>query len=134
MCLSACASSETQEAPQGFPVIWDFRFVDTEQNPLGNIRIQLTEDPIDDGYCGEDYFRKAIVLEDDLAYDLGMEKQPAYHISLFALALDLTASVCHTNFILSGPINSEEASGFFNYAHPLGGYNIGRFTATPIVE
>ena len=140
VCLSACTANDSKpetdsDASGQFPVIWDIQIFDKEQQPLGNLKIRLTEEPVDDDYCGYDYFRKAIVLEDNLKADLqGIEKQPAYHIGALWLTIDLTASVCWADYILMGDINKEEAKGFFNYSHPFGGYNIGSFTASPVVE
>lgn len=120
------------EEEQGIPRVWEFLFFDRDQNDLGRIRLALTDQPIDDRYCGDAYLKKAVILEDELAFDLDLEMQPAYSISLFWLRLDLTASSCNTNFMVLGNIDATEASGFFNYAHPLGGENIGRFTAVPL--
>ena len=131
--LAGCALQTVEpETEQGIPRVWEFLFVDRDQNDLGRIRLALTDEPIDDRYCGDAYMKKAVILDDELAFDLDMDKQPAYSISLFWLRLDLTASSCHTNFLLLGNIDANEATGFFNYAHPLGGEYIGRFTAAPV--
>lgn len=130
---SACATRESAaEEEQGIPRVWEILFFDRDQNDLGRIRLALTDEPIDEQYCGEPHQRKAVILEDELAVDLDMEKLPAYSISMFWLRLDLTGSTCHTNFLLLGNIGPNEATGFFNYAHPLGGEYLGRFTAAPV--
>jgi hypothetical protein len=131
--VSACAVRDTEPADErGIPGVWDIEFFDRDRNGLGSIRIALTNEPVDDQYCGEPFYRKAVILEDELDFDIGMEKRPAYSISFFWLKLDLTASVCHTNFLLMGNIDPTQASGFFTYAHPLGGEYLGRFTALPV--
>jgi hypothetical protein len=135
MLLVACASQDEKPANAegtSIPPIWDVSFVGTGNEDLGSLRIALTSEPIDEDYCGASYLRKAIVLEDHLDVDLGMDKQPAYSISMFWLWLDLTASSCNTNFLLLGNIDPDESVGFFNYAHPLGGESIGRFEAVPV--
>ena len=132
--LAACESQNEKPAEvqdRGIPPIWDVSFVGTGNEDLGSLRIALTTEPIDEDYCGASYLRKAIVLEDNLDVDLGMDKQPAYSISMFWLWLDLTASSCNTSFLLLGNIDPDESVGFFNYAHPLGGESIGRFKAVP---
>ena len=102
---------------------------------MGSLTIQLTEEPIDTDYCGDDYFRKVVVLEDNLNANLqGIELRPAYHVSALGLTIDLTSTVCWADYILLGKVNKKEAKGYFNLAQPLGGHNIGRFTATPMVE
>lgn len=117
-----------------FPAVWDFEFVDKEQNSLGSIRLGFTTEPVDADYCGESYYRKAKVLSDGLEIDLHKPLQPVWHIFAYGLSIDLTASTCNTNYVLIGNMNTEEASGFFNYAHPLGGEHIGRFTGTPVAR
>ena len=113
-------------------MVWQIVFVDRDQNDLGTIRLALTDEPIDEQYCGDPYLRKAVILDDDLDFELGIEKLPAYSISFFWLRLDLTASSCNTNFLLLGNIDRNEATGFFNFAHPLGGEYLGRFWAEPV--
>jgi hypothetical protein len=135
VALSACASQAGEpEKAGGIPRVWDIEFFDRDQEDLGSIRLALTDEPIDEDYCGDAYQRKAVIIDDQLTVDLDLEKRPAYSISFYWLRLDLTASVCHTNFLLLGNIDASEASGFFNYAHPLGGQNIGRFHAVPVRE
>ena len=134
--IAGCAvnESKTQTEPEHFPAIWLIRFIDAEEQSLGYLKLRLTDEFVDGNYCGNDYRKKAFVIEDELDVDVGMDKQPAYHLDGFWIKIDLTASVCYTNYMLIGGIDREEASGFFNYTHPLGGYNIGRFAANPVSE
>lgn len=135
LLLAACASQGERPAKSqegSIPPIWDISFVGPGNEDLGSLRIALTTEPIDEDYCGAAYLRKAIVLEDNLDVDLGMDKQPAYSISMFWLWLDLTASSCNTSFLLLGNIDADESVGFFNYSHPLGGESLGRFKAVPV--
>jgi len=129
-CTSSPPVDDSSEVT--FPTVWDFEFVDKEESSLGSVRLGLTMEPVDEDYCGGSYFRKAKVLRDDLKIDLYKSLQPAWHIFAYGLSIDLTASTCNTNYLLIGSMNPEEASGYFNYAHPLGGEYIGRFTAAPV--
>ena len=134
--LFGCASGPPVDESSGdtFPAVWDFEIVDKEQTALGSIRLRLTMEPVDEDYCGGSYFRKAKVLRDDLKIDLYKSLQPVWHVFARGLSIDLTASTCNTNYLFIGSINPEEASGYFNYAHPLGGEYIGRFIGTPVVQ
>ena len=79
-------------------------------------------------------WKKAVVLVDTLEVDFGFEISPAYNIHGRWLTIDLTASVCDAGYKLFGQLDDEGAAGNFNYAHLLGGYNIGTFTASPVAQ
>lgn len=136
LLLSACAPVEPKDdlSQQSFPAVWDVRFFGKQGEGLGSMRLELTTEPIDDAYCGKPYFWKAVVLESDIDVELWRDVQPAYHIYARWLSVDLTASTCNVNYVLMGNIDRESASGFFNFSHPLGGENLGRFEAVPVVR
>jgi len=112
--------------------VWRFDFVDTNHESLGYLVLAFTEDSVDEPTCGNDYWKKIVVLEDSLDFDFGVESRPAYTVNGPWLTIDLTASVCYLDHNLIGDITRGGASGFFTFSHNLGGYNIGRFTARPV--
>lgn len=111
---------------------WRFEFVSSEQESLGYLVLVFTTDLIEEPTCGYGYWKKVAVLEDRLNFDFGTDFRPAYTIFGPWLTMDLTSASCNIDHTLIGDISSEEASGTFNLAHPLGGSNLGRFTARPI--
>ena len=140
-CLYGCTYSqprsqdlatETDTEPVAHQAVWRFDFVDTDHNTLGYLLLAFTNDSIDEPTCGNDYWKKMVVLEDSLDFDFGVESRPAYTVNGPWLTIDLTASVCYIDHNLIGDITEDGASGFFTFSHKLGGYNIGRFTARPI--
>ena len=135
LLLSACATDRVTDdeiETGGIPAIWEFTFTDRDASDLGTIRLAFTDEPADDGYCAGRGLRKAHILEDNLDFDLGMDKQPAYRFGIRWMELDLTATSCNVNFLLLGNFDASSSSGIFNYAHPLGGDFIGRFSAVPV--
>jgi len=111
--------------------VWQFDFVDTNNESLGYLLLALTDDSVAEPTCGNDYWKKMVILEDSLDFDFGVESRPAYTVNGPWLTADLTASVCYIGHMLIGEFTPDGASGFFNFSHKLGGYNIGRFTARP---
>ena len=136
LLLSACAPVEPKDdlSQQTFPAVWDVSFYNKQGESIGSMRLGLTTDPIDDDYCGKPYFWKAVVLESDIEVDMWRDIQPAYHIYARWLSVDLTASTCNVNYVLMGNIDRESADGFFNFSHPLGDENLGRFEAVPVAR
>lgn len=134
LILAGCAPVEPRDdaSQNTFPAIWDIEFFGKQDERIGTMRLGLTTEPIDDGYCGQPYFRKAIVIDSDMEVEMWRDVQPAYHIYAYWLSVDLTASSCNVNYVLLGNIDRESASGFFNFSHPLGGENLGRFEARPV--
>lgn len=132
MCGCAAAPATDEPDPGRIPAVWDFEFVDADKQPLGSIRLRFRSERIDESYCGEAYFMKADVLQNDLQLDIYKSLQPAWHVFAYGLSIDLTASSCNTNYLLIGSMNATEASGYFNYSHPLGGEYMGRFTGAPV--
>ncbi len=118
------------EEAAGIPA-WRFDFVNLEKEPLGHLVLVFTTDAIDEPTCGYAHWKKAVVLEDGLNFDFGTEFRPAYTIFGPWLTMDLTSASCNIDHTLIGDIGPDEASGTFNLAHPLGGSNLGRFTAQP---
>ena len=94
----------------------------------------LTQEDIGTESCVDQYWKKALVIDDSLDFDVGFEKQPAYNIKGPWLTIDLTASTCNVHHRLIGDVNSDGATGSFNYLDLLGSYNIGTFTASPVVD
>ena len=132
--LSACAPVEPKDdaTQRAFPAVWDIEFFDKQDQRIGKMRLGLTTEPLDEQYCGKPYFRKAVVLDSEMDIEMWRDVQPAYHIYAYWLSVDLTASSCNVNYMLLGNINEASASGFFNFAHPLGGEHLGRFEAAPV--
>ena len=137
---SACASRTgdyravfSQMTPQSWatPGVWTFRILDRDDRPMGDIVLLLTNENPDAGSCANAGWRKAIVIDDTVDFDFGFEKSPAYSVHGRWLTVDLTASICELDHNLVGEIDEQGASGFFNFAHSLGGYNVGKFVATP---
>jgi hypothetical protein len=134
LCLIACSSSPeiaTSDAGETAArnAVWQFDFVDTEQRSRGYLLLAFTDELVDQPTCGNDYWKKIVVLDDGLDFDLSVEPRPAYTVNGPWLTMDLTASVCYLDHKLIGDITPDGASGFFNFSHQLGGYNIGKFTA-----
>jgi hypothetical protein len=132
-----CASTQQDPATTSAPdsadnqAIWRFDFVDSNNESLGYLVLAFTNDEINEPTCGNDHWKKMVVIDDELDFDLGMESSPAYFLNGPWLTIDLTASYCYIDHMLIGEMTPNTASGFFNYSHQLGGYNIGRFTAWP---
>jgi hypothetical protein len=140
LCAYGCTSSQlgskdvaaaTDAESAVHQAVWQFDFVDTNNEPLGYLLLAFTDERIDEPTCGNDYWKKMVLLENNLDFDFGVESLPAYFINGPWLTIDLTASVCYIDHTLIGDITQEGAAGFFNFSHQLGGYNIGRFTARP---
>ena len=110
---------------------WIFLVVDDQQRPLGEIVLLLTATQFSADSCAQKGSMRAVVISNSLDLDFGFDLDPAFTIHDRWLRIDLTAAICDVDHILYGEINAESASGFFNYSHPLGGYNIGTFSASP---
>jgi len=124
-------AAATDTEPTVLHAVWQFDFFDTNNQSLGYLLLAFTGEGIDEPTCGNDYWKKMVVLEDRLDFDFGVESRPAYSINGPWLTIDLTASVCYIDHMLIGDITQDGATGFFNFSHKLGGYNIGKFTARP---
>lgn len=116
------------------PGTWRFEVVDNQQQSLGHILLLLSGQDADSKHCVDEGWKKAVVLVDTLDVDIGFEISPAYNIHGRWLTIDLTATVCDADYKLFGQLEDENAAGNFNYAHLLGGYSIGTFTASPVGE
>ena len=114
------------------PATWRFDFVDKEDDPMGYMVLQFTDEKINEPTCGNDDWSLMRVLEDNLDFDFGVDSRPAYYIHGPWLTIDLTSSVCYLDHNLIGNIDTVGASGFFNVSHKIGGQNIGRFSAAPV--
>lgn len=143
LAMSACAGNDTakKESDPGITPIrwqtaatWEFHITDAEQRDLGTIVLRLSPDVVEEDSCAKTGWRKAIVMEDNLDFDFSADKQPAFNISANWITIDLTATVCNVNHVLIGELVEDGAAGHFNYSHPLGGYSVGTFKATPIVD
>jgi hypothetical protein len=145
LLLSGCASKKSNVKYDAYferltpgrwqqPGTWRFEIVDDQQQSLGHILLLLSGINIDSGDCVDEDWKKAVVLVDTLDIDYGFDISPAYSIRGRWLTIDLTASVCDADYKLIGQLDDENAAGNFNYAHLLGGYNIGTFTASPVGE
>ena len=60
--------------------------------------------------------------------------QPTYEIRGPWITIDLTGTICNVGYRFLGELGDDGATGFFNYSHKMGGENIGRFVATPILN
>ena len=59
--------------------VWQFDFVDTNNESLGYLLLAFTDEGIDEPTCGNDYRKKMVVLEDRLDFDgrnHGIRKSP----------------------------------------------------------
>lgn len=113
---------------------WIFRVVNDRQRELGEIVLLLTGKKTSADSCAENGSNKAVVINNSLDIDFGFELDPAFTLHGRWLRIDLTASTCDVDHVLYGEVNAKSANGFFNYSHPLGGYNIGTFRATPAMS
>jgi len=111
------------------PANWAFEIVDHDRRPLGQVTLRLTTRPSE--ACGEPGWRRAIIVDDNLDLGVGVVKSPAFRIVGPWLVVDLTSSTCSAGHRLVGDLGPDGATGFFNYAHRLGGENLGRFVARP---
>lgn len=121
-------------APWQQPGTWDFHIIDPEEQSMGHIVLRLTGAPVDNPVCAEGDWYRALLLEESVDYDFGFDLRPAYRVHGQWLTVDLTSSICNADHLLNGEMDDDGASGFFNYAHRLGGNNLGKFTATPVSD
>lgn len=138
LVLAACAADpqpamvlKPATTPEAWrrPANWAFEIVDRDQRPLGQVTLRLTTRPSD--ACGEPGWRRAIIVDDHLDLGVGVVKSPAFRIVGPWLVVDLTSSTCSAGHRLVGDLGPDGARGYFNYAHRLGGENLGRFVARP---
>jgi len=138
LLLGACASNpvpvdpvRAAATPDAWrqPADWEFDIVDREDRPLGQVTLRLTNRP--SAACGETGWNRAIIVDDRLDLGIGVVKSPAFRIVGPWLVVDLTSSTCSAGHRLVGDLSPGGAEGFFNYAHRLGGENLGRFVARP---
>jgi len=138
LVLAACAAEPDLAAgitpattPEAWrrPADWAFEVVDRDERPLGQVTLRLTARHSD--ACGEPGWLRAIIVEDHLDLGVGIVKNPAFRIVGPWLVVDLTSSTCSAGHRLVGDLGPDGATGFFNYAHRLGGENLGRFVARP---
>jgi hypothetical protein len=141
LILCGCISQQREEQqsaattdanPVVHDVAWRFDFVDNDENSFGFLTMVFTAERIDEPTCGNEHWKKMLILEDRLNFDFGVETRPAYTVHGPWLTIDLTASICYLDHNLIGDITSDGASGFFTFSHKIGGHNIGKFTARPV--
>ncbi|MDH4107607.1 MAG: hypothetical protein OEW35_04775 [Gammaproteobacteria bacterium] len=108
---------------------WEFEITDPDERPLGRLTLRLTSRP--SRSCGEPGWRRAVIIDDRLDLGIGVVKNPAFRIVGPWLVVDLTSTTCSAGHRLVGDLYADRAEGFFNYAHRLGGENLGRFVARP---
>lgn len=116
------------------PGMWKFEVFDNDRQALGHIVLYLTGEDIGAGYCVDDYWKEAIVMDNKLNVELSFEARPAYNVKGPWLTVDLTATTCNVHHNLVGDVDGEGAAGTYNYIHLLGSFNVGTFTASPLVD
>ena len=153
MIASGCASSPSEYenfAAKPTPQIWkdgstwQFHLVGREGNWLGSIDLMLNDEQVDTCTSGD--WRKATVLRATaMDFDMsgaafvasGGRAQVAYEINGATLLIDLHASICDSNVMLSGTLFETGAMGKVYYSTPFPAKgddgDRGRFTAAPVI-
>ena len=104
-----------------------------DEQPMGNIVLRFTAQPAGEDLCTDAGWYEAIVMEDNLDYDMGFESRAAYMISGPWITVDLSADACNVDHKLIGQVYEDRATGNFNYIARFGGRHLGTFVAEPIV-
>lgn len=120
--------------PWRAPGTWDIEISTPDEQPMGNIVLRFTAEPAGEDLCADTGWYEAIIMEDNLDYDLGEGSQAAYLISGPWLTIDLSADACNVDHKLVGQLFEDRASGNFNYIARFGGRHLGKFVAEPIVQ
>lgn len=110
---------------------WQFFVADNNQEPLGDLRLYLTNRPLESEDCDVTGWYRADVIENNLNYKLEAELAPGYKIIGPWITLDLAATSCNIGYKMVGTVTDQGAKGHFNFVHSLGGENIGEFLALP---
>ncbi len=81
VCLYGCTSTEPRDqnlaaTPDAETVphqtVWQFEFVDTDQESLGYLLMVFTNDNVVEPTCGNDDWKNMVVLENSLDFDFGV--------------------------------------------------------------
>ena len=143
LCLTGCASNKqanfgalfAQLTPERWkhPGVWDIQIKNSQNESMGELRLHLTGERASE-FCDDADWKRADIIHGTIDYDFGFDLRPAYRVHGNWITIDLTAAVCGADHLLNGELSGDEASGFFNYSHRLGGNNIGTFIAVPAAD
>jgi hypothetical protein len=114
--------------------VWYFDVFDNQQRSLGHIVLFLTGEPVGTESCVDDYWQRAVVLDNKLDIDTNLDILPAYNLKGSHLTVELTASSCSVHHRFLGDATSDGAVGGFHILHSLDGIVAGTFVARSVTD